>query len=84
MDSTAASGFSAIITLSNIIGSYMIGHLKESASVNIILLTAICRALSAIFIFWLVYINIYSGLFTPAVLFGIFSGKLAFLCFFLN
>ncbi|XP_065562598.1 uncharacterized protein LOC136028695 isoform X2 [Artemia franciscana] len=85
IDSTAASGLSTFITLGNIIGSYMIGHLKEMANIiNIIRLTAICRVLSVIFIFWCLYINIYSGMKTLAILFGIFSGKLAFLCFFLN
>ena len=68
----------------------MIGHLKEMANIiNIILLTAIFRVLSVIFIFWCLYINpewlhLESGMKTLAILFGIFSGKLAFLCFFLN
>ncbi|KAK2707735.1 hypothetical protein QYM36_015436, partial [Artemia franciscana] len=75
IDSTAASGLSTFITLGNIIGSYMIGHLKEMANIiNIIRLTAICRVLSVIFIFWCLYINIYSGMKTLAILFGIFSG----------
>ncbi|XP_065578988.1 monocarboxylate transporter 12-like isoform X2 [Artemia franciscana] len=73
-DSTAADDLSTFITLANIFGTFLIGYLSDLASGHILLLTNICRAWSALFIFCFLFFKVHYEMRILTVLFGIFSG----------